>query len=150
MNPSREHLLAAFAGAVFGLGLAISQMVNPQKVLNFLDVSGNWDPSLLLVFASGLLVTLVAFRFVLRAERPLLQPQFHLPTRRDIDARLLVGSALFGVGWGIGGYCPGPALAALTTLSIEPLLFVGCMLLGGQLPGLLDRPRPTRPIAPGA
>ncbi len=130
MSAHRRHLAAFASGGVFGLGLAISQMINPQKVQAFLDVAGQWDPSLALVMGAALCVTLVAFRFVLRAPRPLLEPDFHLPTRRDIEPKLLTGAAVFGVGWGLAGYCPGPAIAALPLGSAEPLIFIVAMIAG--------------------
>jgi uncharacterized membrane protein YedE/YeeE len=126
-----KKLLAALAaGALFGAGLTLSGMVNPLKVLNFLDIAGDWDPSLALVMGGGLVVTLITFRWVLARSAPILAAQFSLPTNNNIDTRLLAGSALFGVGWGLAGYCPGPAIAALSFGSTEPWLFVGAMLLG--------------------
>lgn len=124
-------LLCLIAGALFGLGLAVSQMTNPLKVQNFLDVAGSWDPSLAFVMGAAVLFTLVIFRRVLRRDRPLLGDRFHLPTLHHVDRQLLIGSALFGVGWGLTGYCPGPALATLLSGNQEVFLFVPAMLLGG-------------------
>ncbi|MBI5927292.1 MAG: YeeE/YedE family protein [Aquabacterium sp.] len=121
------------AGAVFGLGLAIAQMTNPLKVLNFLDVAGTWDPSLAFVMGAAVMITLVGFRLVLRRKAPLLGERFHLPTLVHVDRQLLLGSALFGIGWGLTGYCPGPALATLLSGNVEAYLFVPAMLLGGFL-----------------
>src|SRR6266511_1988982 len=100
------------AGVLFGGGLTISQMVNPQKVTDFLDFFGRWDPSLAFVMGGALAVTAVLFRFVLRRPRPLYAWEFHAPTSRTIDARLVGGSTLFGIGWGLAGFCPGPAIAS--------------------------------------
>lgn len=139
-----KRILAALAsGALFGIGLTVAQMVNPVKVLDFLDLLGNWDPSLALVMGGGVAVTLVTFRWVLGRERPLLDEQFHLPTRKDIDARLVIGSAIFGLGWGLGGYCPGPAVAAITFGSPEPWLFIPAMLLGSWVAGQLLARKPA-------
>lgn len=128
------RIAALVAGALFGLGLAISQMVNPDKVLSFLDVgampSGGWDPSLMLVLGAAVGVNLIGYRLAMGRPHPLFDRQFHLPTRSAIDARLVVGSALFGIGWGLAGYCPGPGVAGLTLGSTDPLWFVGAMLIG--------------------
>jgi uncharacterized protein len=121
---------ALAAGLLFGLGLAISQMTNPAKVLNFLDVTGRWDPSLLLVLGAAVLVTVTSFRWVLRREAPLFDARFHVPSRRDLDRRLLIGAAIFGIGWGIGGYCPGPAFASLSAFGRDAFVFVAAMIAG--------------------
>lgn len=124
-------LLAAFAGAVFGLGIAISGMANPAKVLNFFDVAGTWDPSLIFVMGGALVTTLIGYRIVLgRQARPLLDTRFHLPTKTDIDTRLVGGSALFGIGWGIAGFCPGGAIPALGLGHSETLVFMGALIVG--------------------
>ena len=106
-------LTALVAGTLFGLGLAISQMTNPAKVLAFLDIAGDWDPSLAFVMAGAVAVSFVAFRVARTRHTPLLGDTFRLPTRRDIDAPLVVGALLFGVGWGLAGLCPGPAITAV-------------------------------------
>ncbi len=126
-------LTCLIAGALFGLGLAVAQMTNPLKVQNFLDVAGDWDPSLAFVMGSAVLITLVMFRVVLKRTSPLLGDRFHLPTLLKVDRQLLIGAALFGMGWGMTGYCPGPALATLLSGNGEVLLFVPAMLLGGFL-----------------
>ena len=104
---------ALVVGLIFGLGLTVSQMIDPAKVLGFLDVAGDWDPSLALVMGGALLVAIPGFRMILSRGTPILHAQFHLPTKRDLDGRLLTGAAIFGVGWGIAGMCPGPAITAL-------------------------------------
>lgn len=115
-------------GLVFGLGIAVSGMINPAKVLNFFDVAGSWDPSLAFVMGGAVLVAFVGYRLVLGRPRPLLDDHFHLPKASAIDARLVGGAAIFGVGWGIAGFCPGGALPALGTGRAEVLLFVAAML----------------------
>lgn len=120
------------SGLLFGLGLTVSGMVNPAKVIGFLDIAGNWDPSLAVVMATALVVSLPSFRLILGKERPLFSTKFFLPERSDIDSRLITGAALFGVGWGLAGFCPGPALAAAATLNESALLFLGAMI-GGML-----------------
>jgi uncharacterized membrane protein YedE/YeeE len=123
-------LLAALAaGLLFGLGLAVAQMTHPSKVLGFLDVAGEWDPSLLFVLGGAVLVTTVTFRFILR-RAPRLHDRFHLPSARDIDTPLLAGAALFGIGWGISGYCPGPGIALLAAPGWETCVFIPGMVLG--------------------
>ena len=119
-----------FAGAVFGAGLAISGLINPAKVNAFLDIAGDWDPSLAFVMLGAVIVTAIGYRLVWRRGRPLLEQAFALPTRRDIDPNLLVGAALFGIGWGLGGVCPGPGLAGLGFGATETLAFVAAMIVG--------------------
>ena len=127
----KRLLPAALAsGALFGVGLAMSGMTDPQRILGFLDVAGDFDPALLYVLVGAVATTTVLFRFVLRRPAPVLAAAFRLPSRRDVDARLLAGAALFGIGWGLAGYCPGPALAALGAGSHESLWFVPAMLVG--------------------
>ena len=127
------------AGFVFGIGLWISGMANPKKVLAFLDVTGHWDASLALVMAGAVVVTLGLFRVVLKREKPGLAEKFELPSGKDIDLPLVAGAAIFGIGWGIGGYCPGPAITALSTLSTESIVFVTTMLAGGLLQKILTK-----------
>lgn len=127
-------LLAFGSGLLFGAGLALSQMINPQKVLNFLDVAGiadgRWDPSLAFVMAGALVVTALGYRLVLRRPAPLASPKFQLPADRELDMRLAAGAVLFGIGWGLVGYCPGPAIAALSAGARETFVFVAAMLAG--------------------
>jgi uncharacterized membrane protein YedE/YeeE len=122
--------VALFAGTLFGLGLAVSGMMNPRKVIGFLDVAGAWDPTLAFVMGGALLVTVPAFRLILGRGRPILADGFSLPTSSALDARLLGGAALFGVGWGLSGFCPGPAVAALVTGLTPVFAFVAAMLAG--------------------
>lgn len=118
---------------MFGVGLAIAQMTNPLKVLSFLDVAGDWDPSLAFVMAGAVAMTLLGFRWVLKRPSPLWSASFHLPTLIRVDARLIIGAALFGVGWGLTGYCPGPALATLLSGNPDVWWFVPGMFAGGWL-----------------
>ena len=128
-----QPLVSLMAGLVFGLGLAIAEMTNPLKVLAFLDLAGNWDPSLAFVMGGAVTVTALAFRFILRRPVPFYGERFHLPTLTQIDRKLLVGAALFGIGWGLAGYCPGPALATVLSGNSEVWWFVPAMLVGGAL-----------------
>ena len=131
-------LPALIAGALFGLGLAISGMTDPDKVLNFLDLAGRWDPSLALVMGGALAVSMPGYAWARRGARTLADAAASQPPSPSrIDARLLVGSTLFGIGWGIAGYCPGPALANLSHGTTEALVFVAALLAGSQLARLL-------------
>ena len=123
-------IVALFAGALFGLGLAVSGMTNPAKVIGFLDVAGEWDPTLAFVMGGALLVTIPTFRLILGRPRPILADGFALPTKSALDGRLLGGAALFGVGWGLSGFCPGPAVAALVTGLAPVFVFVAAMMVG--------------------
>ena len=125
-----KNFFAFLAGSIFTAGLVISQMTNPAKIHGFLDLAGHWDPSLLLVMAGAVGTYAPLFRLICRREKPISETCFSLPTNTQIDARLCIGSALFGIGWGLGGFCPGPAIANLSTLQTEVFLFVGAMLAG--------------------
>lgn len=127
---SRTVLAALASGVLFGVGLALSGMTDATRVQGFLDVTGAWDPRLLFVLGGAVATTLLLFRPVLKRGRPVLAPAFRLSDAREVDARLLGGAALFGVGWGLAGYCPGPALAGLSVLAPEALVFVPAMLAG--------------------
>ena len=135
-----QIIAALAAGSLFGLGLVLSRMIDPAKVLGFLDIAGNWDPSLALVLAGATGTAAIGFRLVLgRRTAPLFAETFSLPTARDIDWRLVVGAAIFGVGWGLVGLCPGPAIADLV-LAFRPVaIFVIAMLGGMALFKLLGR-----------
>ena len=123
--------LAIFAiGILFGLGIITSGMANPAKVLDFFDIAGTWDPSLAFVMGGALAVTAIGYAVVLKRPAPLLTPRFHLPTKTELDARLLSGAAIFGVGWGIAGFCPGAALPALGTFRAEVFIFIAAVIAG--------------------
>ena len=146
-------LLQFGIGVVFGVGLLVSGMSNPAKVLNFLDLggiaAGNWDPSLAFVMAGAVAVTFTGYRIVLRRARPLLGEAFHLPTKRELDLRILAGPAIFGVGWGLAGFCPGPAFVALGYGSRAAFIFVAAMFAGMWLARFLSRlPQLTRVVTP--
>ncbi len=125
--------IGLLAGVVFGFGLALSGMMNPARVRGFLDLFGNWDPTLAFVMGGALIVMAVAWLVQKRMEHPLGDPSFHLPGTQKLDGRLLAGSALFGIGWGLGGLCPGPAIASLGTAPIGAGLFVIAMIVGMAL-----------------
>lgn len=141
-------------GLLFGAGLVVSGMSDPAKVLNFLDLAaiptGGWDPSLAFVMAGAIAVTFIGFRLVLRRQQPIFGGKFHLPTATDIDARIIAGPAIFGVGWGLAGFCPGPAFTALTTGGSTALIFVATMLVGmAGARWLASRPATLVPAATG-
>ncbi|TGN41630.1 DUF6691 family protein [Marinobacter confluentis] len=134
-------LVSFLAGLVFGLGLLISGMANPEKVLGFLDLAGLWDPSLALVMVGAIAVGVIAFRIAGLRRLTLLGLEFRLPTKTDIDKRLVVGSVVFGAGWGLAGFCPGPALVAMGAGEQKAVVFVVAMLAGMALFELLEKRR---------
>lgn len=123
-------VIALISGLLFGYGLALSGMLSPSKVVGFLDLTGNWDPSLAFVMGGGLMVTVIAFKFMLKQPHPIFGDKFHLPTSNDIDKRLIIGSGLFGLGWAIGGLCPGPAISSLAYASPKIAVFGVAMVIG--------------------
>lgn len=125
-----KFAIALICGLLFGLGLSISQMALPAKVLGFLDVTGQWDPSLLFVLGGAVAVTAIGFRFVPRMERPLFDEEFEAHPPERIDRRLIIGAGLFGIGWGLAGYCPGPGIVSLGRLAPDAFLFVATFLVG--------------------
>lgn len=132
-------LSALITGIVFGLGLCISEMINPARVLGFLDVFGSWDSTLLWVMVAAVAVTGVGFPFVRKRAKPILAATFVDPEKSEIDARLIAGSVIFGIGWGLAGLCPGPAVAALASLSPSVLLFVIAMASGQWIASVFER-----------
>ncbi|KQV79874.1 transporter [Massilia sp. Root351] len=138
-----QILMAWITGLLFGLGLIVSGMTNPAKVTGFLDLAGRWDPSLAFVMVGAIGVGLVAFRLAGKRSTSLLGAPMRLPTASDIDRRLVLGSLAFGTGWGLAGYCPGPALASLASGGSKPLIFTAAMLAGMALFELLERRRNT-------
>ncbi|GGZ57533.1 hypothetical protein GCM10008101_08900 [Lysobacter xinjiangensis] len=132
-------LAALFSGALFGLGLAMSGMTDPRRVLGFLDLFGDFDPTLMFVLGGAVATTTLLFRFVLRRGSPVLADTFQLSSLKHVDRKLLAGAALFGIGWGIAGYCPGPALAGLGIGSVEALWFIPAMLAGILLHRVVNR-----------
>ncbi|SHF13631.1 hypothetical protein SAMN05444279_11847 [Ruegeria intermedia] len=132
-------------GLVFGVGIAISGMMNPAKVLNFFDIAGTWDPSLAFVMGGALVVTFIGYRLVWRRKAPLFAARFQIPTSTVIDGKLIGGSALFGIGWGIAGFCPGAAIPALGAGRWEVVLFLGAVAVGLALARILqDKPLYSR------
>lgn len=136
-----KHLATLLSGLIFGFGLALSGMTRPQKVLGFLDMAGLWDPSLLFVLGGAVGVTVIAFRFVSKRPAPLFAEAFHVSDIRHIDRPLIIGSALFGMGWGISGYCPGPAIALMAAPNWELYAFLPAMLAGYAAQHYLFSPR---------
>lgn len=142
MMVMQAHLISAFlAGVIFGIGLLVSGMANPEKVLGFLDLAGAWDPSLMLVMGGAVGVGFIAFSVAHRRAESLLGHPLRLPDRRDIDAPLVLGSLGFGIGWGLAGFCPGPALVASGALEIKALVFVAAMIAGMAIYELIERRR---------
>ncbi len=132
-------ILVLISGTLFGLGLSVSQMINPTVVLNFLDVAGTWNPALMFVMAGALLVTTIGFHFALRRKKPTHEETFHVPVNNDIDMNLIIGASIFGIGWGLVGYCPGPAIAGLVLGQEETIYFVVAMLVGIKCSQLLKK-----------
>ena len=132
MSGSQLPRLAAIfaAGLLFALGLGISGMTQPAKVVGFLDVTGDWKPELMFVMGGAIAVHFLAYRLVPRMSRPLFEPRFGVPSRRDVDPRLVGGALLFGAGWGLGGFCPGPGLVSLVSGQWQALVFVAAMVVG--------------------
>lgn len=137
-------IFAGLTGLVFGIGIALSGMMNPAKVLNFFDVAGQWDASLAFVMGGALIVSALGYRLVWRRSKPVFEDQFQIPGSTRIDRKLLGGSALFGIGWGIAGFCPGAALPALGTGRWEVVLFVVAVIVGLVLRRVLDNLWPAR------
>jgi uncharacterized membrane protein YedE/YeeE len=131
----KNSIAALFCGIVFGLGLAISEMINPARVIGFLDITGQWDLTLALVMGSALIFTVIGFPLITKKAHPILAKKFILPTKKTLDTPLLMGAVLFGIGWGMAGLCPGPAIAGLASLNPDIFLFVAAMI-AGQFIGL--------------
>jgi uncharacterized membrane protein YedE/YeeE len=150
-----QAAIALASGLLFGAGLVLSGMTQPTKVIGFLDLFGAWDASLLLVMCGAIGVHFFAYRFIAKERSPLFATKFSVPTRRDIDAKLIVGALLFGAGWGLGGFCPGPGIVASASGATSVLVFVAALITGtyatAELEGLAARRRPRlSPQAPSA
>ena len=143
-----QTILAFATGLIFGLGLILSGMTDPSKVIGFLDLAGHWDPSLAFVMGGAILVGVVAFRFARGREKSLLGDEMRLPTSSQVDRRLVLGSLAFGTGWGLAGYCPGPALVSIAQGGAQPLIFVAAMLAGMVIYEVQDRLAATPPQQP--
>lgn len=141
---NKQAAAAFVAGLVFAVGLAVAGMTQPSKVVGFLDFFGDWDPSLAFVMGGAIAVHALLFRLVTRRRSPLAAEVFQIPRRRDLTPQLVVGAALFGIGWGLGGYCPGPGLVSLPTLGADALAFVAAMMAGMWLYEAWNRTRTAR------
>jgi uncharacterized protein len=139
-----RYLSFALAGLLFGAGLTVSGMVNPMKVLNFLDLAGQWDATLITVMGGGLAVTLIGYRIIFARQKPLFAAGFLLPGTSVIDAKLLGGAALFGAGWGLSGFCPGPAIASLVFGNSQTFVFIAAMAAGALLMRLAQHHAPSK------
>ncbi len=125
-----KNLVAFICGLLFAVGLGVSGMTLPEKVLNFLDLFGDWDASLAFVMGAALLVHGASYKFIRKRPTPILSPDWHVPNKKEITPQLVLGSILFGMGWGLGGYCPGPALTSIVSGRLELFYFLGAMILG--------------------
>jgi uncharacterized protein len=130
MKNMKNGLIALVVGFIFAIGLGLSGMTQPQKVVGFLDIFGAWDPSLMFVMIGAIGVHFVIYHFFRNRKAPLLDAKWHVPMKKEITAPLIIGSVLFGVGWGLAGFCPGPAMTALASFEVKPFVFVGSMLIG--------------------
>ena len=126
----KSNIAALISGLLFGIGLAISGMTRPGKVQGYLDIFGDWDLSLVFVMAGAIAFNIIAFRLVLKRANPLFAEKFHIPTRKDITWPLVLGSAAFGIGWGLGGYCPGPGIVSIASFDERALTFAGALVVG--------------------
>ena len=128
-----NKLISLISGTIFGIGLVVSQMINPEKVLGFLDLFGNWDPSLAFVMIGALIVSSPLFHLIKNKDKPLFAEKFNYSNNKEINNKLVIGSALFGAGWGLGGLCPGPAISSIALLNINSIIFVVAMFIGFYL-----------------
>lgn len=133
MEKIKEYIGPFVGGIIFAIGLALSGMTNPKKISGFLDLFGNWDPTLVFVMVGALIVHIIINKFISKRETPFFTKEFHIPTRKDIDARLIIGALIFGIGWAITGLCPGPALTSIVTGKTYVYVFFISMLLGMSL-----------------
>jgi uncharacterized protein len=136
-----QKFFVLISGLIFGAGLTISAMVNPAKILNFLDLFGPFDGTLIFVMGAGLIVTTIGYRLIFKRGQPFFDSKFHLPKATGIDAKLVGGAALFGVGWGVSGFCPGPAIASLVFGYQQSFIFVAAMIAGTMLVRFLSAPQ---------
>ncbi len=134
----KNSLSALIVGFIFALGLGISGMTQPQKVFGFLDIFGKWDPSLIFVMIGAIIFHFISFRIIKKNHKPLFSNDWHVPTKKEITPALVFGSVLFGIGWGLGGYCPGPAITSLASFETRPIMFVVSMFGGMFLFKILD------------
>ncbi len=128
-----QNIFSLISGIFFGVGLAVSNMISPAKIVNFLDITGNWDPSLAFVMGGAVIVTALTFRLILKRPTPIFSGGFKLPEKVDLDAPLISGAAIFGMGWALSGFCPGPAIASIGFLDEKVLIFVITLLIGSLI-----------------
>ena len=128
-----NKLISLISGTIFGIGLVVSQMINPEKVLGFLDLFGSWDPSLAFVMIGALIVSSPLFHLIKNKDKPVFSEKFNYSNNKEINNKLVIGSALFGAGWGLGGLCPGPAISSIALLNINSIIFVVAMFIGFYL-----------------
>ena len=128
-----NKLISLISGTIFGIGLVVSQMINPEKVLGFLDLFGSWDPSLVFVMIGALIISSPLFHLIKNKDKPLFSEKFNYSNNKEINNKLVIGSALFGAGWGLGGLCPGPAISSIALLNINSIIFVVAMFIGFYL-----------------
>ena len=128
-----NKLISLISGTIFGIGLVVSQMINPEKVLGFLDLFGNWDPSLAFVMIGALIISSPLFHLIKNKDKPIFAEKFNYSNNKEINNKLVIGSALFGAGWGLGGLCPGPAISSIALLNINSIIFVSAMFIGFYL-----------------
>ncbi len=126
----KTTLFALFSGLLFGFGISLSGMTNPNTVIGFLDITGDWNASLMFVLLSAVTTTFISFKWILKQQKPVCDSAFHLPQKTKVDKQLITGAAIFGIGWGMAGYCPGAVLAAMTSLNQEVFIFIFAMLIG--------------------
>ncbi len=141
---NKNAISSFIVGIIFGVGLVISGMTQPQKVIGFLDFFGNWDLSLIFVMAGAILVHAIFYPLIMKKKHPMFDTQFHVPIRRDITSSLIIGSVIFGIGWGLGGYCPGPAFASLISLDSKVLVFIVNLLIGMKIYHLIENKLPFK------
>lgn len=135
----KNGLAALLVGFIFSIGLGVSGMTQPQKVVGFLDLFGNWDPSLIFVMLGGIVVHFASYKLIRKRQSPLFSIDWHVPTKKEITPALITGSMLFGIGWGLGGFCPGPAVTSLASFETRPAIFVLSMLVGMFLFKMIDK-----------
>jgi len=135
----KNALISFVVGLIFAIGLGISGMTQPQKVVGFLDLFGQWDPSLIFVMGGALAVHLVTYRLIRKQPHPLFDRQWHVPTKTEITPALMIGSIIFGIGWGLGGFCPGPGITSMASLELKPVIFVISMLVGMWIFRIVDQ-----------
>lgn len=134
----KNGITALIVGFLFAIGLGISGMTQTQKIIGFLDIFGKWDPTIVFVMSGAVIVHFITYKFIRKRKSPVLSPQWHVPNKRELTPSLIIGATVFGFGWGLGGFCPGPALTSVASFELKPILFVLSMIVGMILFRLLD------------